>query len=123
MALNNRFYCEKCVPPQIAREDSTGVEEAIPNPPEKWTSSSAPPPQDLSVDPREKFPPKVKIPKSSSLPRRLGGLFRFKKSRSQTLQPTAPSTRVGESTSKNTALTNGTDALTVNVGEVDMASK
>eukprot|EP00108_Taenia_solium_P007344 TsM_000300000 transcript=TsM_000300000 gene=TsM_000300000 len=124
MALNNRFYCEKCVPPQIAREGSTGVEEATSNLPQKWTSSSssAPPPQDLSVNPREKSPPKVKIPKSSSLPRRLGGLFRFKKSHSQTLQPTTPSTRVEESTSKNTTLTNGTDALTVNVGEADMAS-
>ncbi|VDK23483.1 unnamed protein product [Taenia asiatica] len=124
MALNNRFYCEKCVPPQIARGGSTGVEEATSNPPQKWTSSSSstPPPQDLSVNPREKSPPKVKIPKSSSLPRRLGGLFRFKKSHSQTLQPTTPSTRVEESTSKNTTLTNGTDALTVNVGEADMAS-
>ncbi|EUB59730.1 Actin-binding LIM protein 2 [Echinococcus granulosus] len=123
VTLNNRFYCEKCVPPRIAQEDSTGVEEVTSNPPENLlSSSSTPPPQDLLVEPREKSPPKVKIPKSSSLPRRLGDLFRSKKSRSQTLQSTAPSTLVEESTLKNTTLTNGTDALTVNVGETDMAS-
>ncbi|VDM30206.1 unnamed protein product [Hydatigera taeniaeformis] len=123
MSFNKRFYCEKCVPPQIAREDSTGVEEVISNPPEKWISSSSPAPApELSVEPQEKSLPKVKIPKSSSLPRRLGGLFRSKKSHSQTLQPIAPSTQMDDLNSKNVTLTNGADALTVNVAEVDMAT-
>ncbi|KAM3186223.1 hypothetical protein ACTXT7_004765 [Hymenolepis weldensis] len=113
VALNNRFYCEKCVPPQVPRDDSMH---------NHFNNES--PSKEPQSEPSEKSPSKSKTPKSSSLPRRLGDIFRSKKSRSQTLQPNDCNLKTEDidASSKNITLTNGTGALRVDVGEKDLTT-
>ncbi|KAM7537405.1 hypothetical protein Aperf_G00000060073 [Anoplocephala perfoliata] len=106
VALNDRFYCEKCVPPQIPLEESKETLVELPS-------------KNYQPEPSKKSPPKSKTVKSSSLPRRFGDIFGSKKVRSQTLQPKTDDI---DASSKNMTLTNGTEALTVDVGEKDIAA-
>ncbi|VUZ53894.1 unnamed protein product [Hymenolepis diminuta] len=113
VALNNRFYCEKCVPPQVPRDESMHNHFNNESPSKEPQSESS-----------EKSPSKSKTPKSSSLPRRFGDIFRSKKSRSQTLQPNNRNLKTEDidTSSKNTTLSNGTGVLRVDVDEKDLAT-
>ncbi|VDO12478.1 unnamed protein product [Rodentolepis nana] len=111
VALNDRFYCEKCVPPQTSPDDT------MPNHFNKEPPSTQPQSESADKSPSKSKPP----PKSSSLPRRFGDIFRSKKARSRTLQPTDRNSKADftDATAKNMNLTYGTGALTVDVGEKD----
>lgn len=76
--------------------------------------------KDFQPEPSKKSPSKSKTTQSSSLPRRFGDIFGSRKTRSQTLQPKTDDI---DASSKNMTLTNGTEALTVDVGEKDESSE
>nr|CUU98821.1 hypothetical transcript [Hymenolepis microstoma] len=113
VALNDRFYCEKCVPPQASLDDT------MHNHFNKESPSKEPQPESP-----DKSHSKSKTSKSSSLPRRLGDIFRSKKARSRTLQPNDRNSKTDytDATSKNMNLTNGTGALTIDVSEKDLTN-
>ena len=101
IALNNRFYCEKCAPPQIPREkgeDGDNESTKVAQSPEGSPSKS------IGLKRKKK----QKVPKSPSLPQRFGEIFRSKKTHPQTPQPNSNNPSI---------LPNGTDALSVNVGK------
>uniref|UniRef100_A0A5K3FNQ8 HP domain-containing protein n=1 Tax=Mesocestoides corti TaxID=53468 RepID=A0A5K3FNQ8_MESCO len=116
VALSDRFYCERCSPPQVAEEaDEEGDWDLACSVADPQSTPSPPPPPANGMKKKKrkkkKKPDQPRVPKSASLPRRLGDFFRTRKSPSRDPQA-SPSPH-------HATLTNGTAALSVNVGEHD----